>query len=137
MFISYFFAYHFGQYSAAFDVTYTSWLFLIATVFIHVPCQVSRFVARNVIMKNTDISRSMRRTLTRSLARTSFSASSSARSCEMILPASPPGLTIASARLVSAQLSKLFCPESWSTGRGFKAFSSSFGWVIRVKLELT
>jgi len=41
MFISYFFAYRFGQYSAAFDVTYSSWLFLIATVFVHVPCQVS------------------------------------------------------------------------------------------------
>jgi hypothetical protein len=40
MYISYFFAYHFGQYSAAFDITYSSWLFLIATVFIHVPCQV-------------------------------------------------------------------------------------------------
>jgi hypothetical protein len=41
MYISYFFAYHFGNFSAALDFTYPSWLFLLATVLIHVPCQVS------------------------------------------------------------------------------------------------
>jgi len=42
MYITYFFAYHFGNFSAALDLTYPSWLFLLATVLIHVPCQVGR-----------------------------------------------------------------------------------------------
>jgi len=42
MYITYFFAYHFGNFSAALDLTYPSWLFLLATVLIHVPCQVGQ-----------------------------------------------------------------------------------------------
>jgi hypothetical protein len=39
--MSYFFAQNFGRFAIAFDLVYSSWLFLIATVFIHAPCQVS------------------------------------------------------------------------------------------------